>query len=85
MSGYRVFSKKFVKSYPVLHKGFEIETDMTIFALYNKLNIEEVTVTFKIDREGSESKLNTFADGFKVLYTISICLDSTNYFYFLAI
>ncbi len=70
MSGYRVFSKKFIKSYPVLHKGFEIETDMTIFALHNKLNIEEVEITFKNRPKGSQSKLNTFIDGFKVLRTI---------------
>jgi glycosyltransferase involved in cell wall biosynthesis len=70
MTGYRVFSKRFVKNYPVMCSGFELETEMTIYALNNHLNIEEVTIDF-IDRpEGSFSKLNTFTDGRKVIFTI---------------
>jgi glycosyltransferase involved in cell wall biosynthesis len=70
MSGYRVFSKKFVKNYPVLYSGFELETDMTIFSLHNNLLLKEMPIDFQDRPEGSESKLNTFSDGFKVLLTI---------------
>jgi len=70
MSGYRVFSKKFVKNYPVLYSGFELETDMTIFSLHNNLLIKEIPIDFQDRPEGSESKLNTFSDGIKVLLTI---------------
>lgn len=70
MSGYRAFNKRFVKSYPVSCNGFELETEMTVFALSNKLRIQEINIAY-IDRpEGSESKLNTFSDGRKVLLTI---------------
>jgi glycosyltransferase involved in cell wall biosynthesis len=70
MSGYRVFSRKFVKNYPVLYSGFELETDMTIFSLHNNFLIKEIPIDFQDRPEGSESKLNTFSDGFKVLLTI---------------
>lgn len=70
MSGYRVFSKKFVKNYPVLYSGFELETDMTIFSLHNNLLMKEIPIDFQDRPEGSESKLNTFTDGFKVILTI---------------
>ncbi len=70
MSGYRVFSKKFVKNYPVLYSGFELETDMTIFSLHNNLLMKEIPIDFQDRPEGSESKLNTFSDGFKVILTI---------------
>lgn len=70
MSGYRAFSPDFVKSYPVLSKGFEIETEMTIHALDNNLNISEVPVQYRDRPAGSESKLNTVSDGIKVLFTI---------------
>ena len=70
MSGYRVFSKKFVKNYPVLYSGFELETDMTIFSLHNNFLMKEIPIDFQERPEGSESKLNTFTDGFKVLLTI---------------
>ena len=70
MTGYRVFSKRFVKNYPIMCSGFELETEMTIYALNNNLNIAEVPIDF-IDRpEGSFSKLNTFTDGRKVILTI---------------
>lgn len=70
MSGYRAFSKKFVKNYPILVEGFELETDMTLHALDKRFKIKEISITYKNRPEGSESKLNTFNDGFKVLYTI---------------
>jgi len=70
MTGYRIFSKRFVKNYPIMYQNFELETEMTIFALNNNLRISEVPIDF-IDRpEGSYSKLNTYSDGFKVILTI---------------
>lgn len=74
MSGYRALNRRFVKSYPVLVEGFEIETDMTLHALDKRFRITEVTVDYKDRPEGSVSKLNTFKDGFKVLNTISSIL-----------
>ncbi|MGB5792182.1 glycosyltransferase [Poseidonibacter sp.] len=70
MSGYRAFSKKFVKNYPILVEGFELETDMTLHALDKRFKIEEVCISYKDRPEGSFSKLNTFNDGFKVIFTI---------------
>ena len=70
MTGYRAFSYGFVKTFPVLSTGFEIETEMTIHAVYNNLQIENVIVDYRDRPEGSESKLNTFSDGFRVLHTI---------------
>ena len=70
MSGYRAFSKKFVKNYPILVEGFELETDMTLHALDKRFKIEEVSISYKDRPEGSFSKLNTFNDGFKVIFTI---------------
>jgi glycosyltransferase involved in cell wall biosynthesis len=70
MSGYRAFSPLFVKTFPVLSKGFEIETEMTIHALDKNMNITEIPVDYRDRPQGSESKLNTFSDGFKVLVTI---------------
>ena len=70
MTGYRAFSYGFVKTFPVLSKGFEIETEMTIHAVSNNMQIENVIVDYRDRPEGSESKLNTFSDGFKVLHTI---------------
>lgn len=70
MTGYRAFSYRFVKSFPVLSKGFEIETEMTIHAVYNNMQVDNVIVEYRDRPEGSESKLNTFSDGFKVLMTI---------------
>jgi glycosyltransferase involved in cell wall biosynthesis len=72
MTGYRVFSKKFVKNMPVMSPGFEIETEMTIHALDKRFKIAEVKINYFDRPEGSESKLNTFSDGFKVLKTILI-------------
>lgn len=70
MTGYRTFSRLFVKSFPVLSKGFEIETEMTIHALDKNFLLEEVPVSYRDRPEGSESKLNTLSDGIKVIKTI---------------
>lgn len=71
MTGYRAFSYQFVKTYPVLSRGFEIETEMTIHALQRNLQVENVVIDYRDRPEGSESKLNTYQDGFKVLMTIA--------------
>ena len=70
MTGFRAFSYEFVKTFPVLSKGFEIETEMTIHAVYNNMQIENVVIDYRDRPEGSVSKLNTYSDGFKVLRTI---------------
>ncbi|MDD6691920.1 MAG: glycosyltransferase family 2 protein [Lachnospiraceae bacterium] len=70
MTGYRAFSYDFVKTFPVLSKGFEIETEMTIHAVYNNMQIDNVVIEYRDRPEGSSSKLNTFSDGFRVLKTI---------------
>ena len=70
MTGYRAFSYLFVKTFPVLSQGFEIETEMTIHALDKRMRIENVIVGYRDRPEGSESKLNTVSDGLKVLKTI---------------
>lgn len=71
MTGYRAFSYRFVKTFPVLSKGFEIETEMTIHSVYNNMQVENVVITYRDRPEGSESKLNTYSDGAKVLMSIS--------------
>ncbi len=71
MTGYRAFSYDFVKTFPVLSKGFEIETEMTIHALDKNFLLKEIPVDYRDRPAGSESKLNTFSDGFKVLKTIA--------------
>lgn len=70
MTGYRAFSFGFVKTFPVLSKGFEIETEMTIHALDKNMAIQNVVVSYRDRPAGSESKLNTVSDGIKVLKTI---------------
>ena len=70
MTGYRAFSYQFVKTFPVMSKGFEIETEMTIHAVNNNMQVENVLVDYRDRPEGSESKLNTYSDGMKVLMTI---------------
>ena len=70
MTGYRAFSYRFVKTFPVLCKGFEIETEMTIHAVDKNMHVENVVTAYRDRPEGSESKLNTYSDGFKVLKTI---------------
>ena len=70
MTGYRAFSYQFVKSFPVLSKGFEIETEMSIHAVNTNMLLDNVIIDYRDRPEGSESKLNTYTDGFKVLKTI---------------
>jgi len=70
MTGYRAFSFEFVKTFPVLSKGFEIETEMTMHTLDKNLHTENVVIEYRDRPEGSESKLNTYSDGMKVLKTI---------------
>jgi len=70
MTGYRAFSRMFVKSFPVLTEGFEIETEMTIHALDKNMHIESVAVSYRYRPIESPSKLNTYSDGFKVIRTI---------------
>mgnify|MGYP002763104260 CR=1 FL=1 len=71
MTGYRAFSYLFVKSFPVLSKGFDIETEMSIHALDKNMYIENVVIDYRDRPTGSMSKLNTYTDGVKVLYTIA--------------
>ena len=70
MTGYRAFSPLFVKSFPVLSKGFEIETEMSIFALDKNMQLDTIPVQYRDRPDGSVSKLNTYSDGFKVILTI---------------
>ena len=70
MTGYRAFSKAFVKGFPVLSRGFEIETEMSIHAVDKNFLLKEIPVTYRDRPDGSESKLNTYSDGFRVLKTI---------------
>lgn len=70
MTGFRAFSYQFVKTFPVLSTGFEIETEMTIHAVDKNMAVGNVVIYYRDRQEGSESKLNTFSDGFKVIKTI---------------
>lgn len=70
MSGLRAFNYDFVKSFPITSQEFEVETEMSIFALNHNFTIEEIPVNYKDRQEGSESKLNTFRDGYKVIKLI---------------
>ena len=70
MTGYRAFSYQFVKSFPVLSKGFEIETEMSIHAVDKNMLLDNIIIEYRDRPEGSESKLNTYSDGIKVLKTI---------------
>ena len=71
MTGYRAFSYQFVKSFPVLSKGFEIETEMSIHAIDKNMYVTNEVIEYRDRPEGSESKLSTYSDGFKVLMTIA--------------
>ncbi len=71
MTGYRAFSYEFVKTFPVLSSGFEIETEMSIHAVDKNMFVENVVITYRDRPEGSESKLNTYSDGMRVLRTIA--------------
>lgn len=70
MTGYRAFSYRFVKTFPVLSRGFEVETEMSIHAIDKNMFVENVVIDYQDRPDGSESKLNTYSDGFKVLMTI---------------
>ena len=70
MTGYRAFSYQFIKTFPVLSRGFEIETEMSIHAIDKNMSVENVIIQYRDRPEGSNSKLNTYSDGIKVLYTI---------------
>lgn len=70
MTGYRAMNRKFVKEYPLLAKGFEVETEMSLFALDGNYLVREIPVDYRDRPAGSESKLNTFTDGFRVIKTI---------------
>ncbi len=70
MTGYRAFSKKFVKTVAIMSEGFQVETELTITALAYRYNVKSIPVTYRDRPEGSSSKLNTIRDGFKVLLTL---------------
>lgn len=70
MTGYRAMNRRFVKEYPLLSKGFEVETEMSLFALDGNYLVKEIPVEYRDRPAGSESKLNTFSDGFRVLKMI---------------
>jgi hypothetical protein len=74
LSGYRVFSRRFVKSFPALSKGFEIETELTLHALELRLPIAEVETAYASRPEGSASKLNTVRDGIRILWRLTILM-----------
>ncbi len=75
MTGYRAFSYNFVKTFPVLSKGFEIETEMTIHAIDKNFTLKEIPVQYRDRPEGSVSKLNTYKDGARVIKTIAILFE----------
>lgn len=86
MTGMRGFNYNFVKSFPIQSKGFEIETEMSVFALINNFKISEIPVDYRDRIEGSESKLNTFSDGYKVLVMIAALIrDERPLLFFTAI
>jgi hypothetical protein len=70
MTGYRAFSFEFAKAFPVLSKGFEIETEMSIYAVDRNMQVDNVVIEYRDRPVGSKSKLNTFSDGLKVIKTI---------------
>lgn len=85
MTGYRGFNRTFVKSLPVMSSGFQIETEFTIHALDKRFKIVEIPIDYRDRPEGSESKLDTFSDGIKVLMTIfKMCKDYKPLFFFTA-
>ncbi len=83
MTGYRGFNRVFVKSFPIMSSGFQVETELTIHALDKKFKLVEVPIDYRDRPEGSESKLNTFSDGFKVIMMIiKMCKDYKPLFFF---
>jgi glycosyltransferase involved in cell wall biosynthesis len=85
MSGYRILTKNFIQNYPILINGFEIETDMTLHALENKIKIFETPINYYDRPNGSFSKLNTVRDGIKVIFTIFKLIFIYRPFYFLTL
>lgn len=85
MTGYRAFSYAFVKTFPVLSKGFEIETEMTIHAIDKNMSIKNVIVDYRDRPTGSDSKLNTLSDGIKVIFTIIKLWKSYKPFHFFSL
>lgn len=85
MTGYRAFSYNFVKTFPILSRGFEIETEMTIHAIDKRMFVENVIIDYRDRPEGSESKLNTYSDGIKVLTTIIRLYKNYHPFHFFSI
>jgi len=85
LSGYRVFSRRFVKSFPALSTGFEIETELTIHALSLNLPIADVSTPYKERPEDSVSKLNTYKDGFRILWKILLMTKEERPFFFFSI
>lgn len=72
LSGYRIFSKRFVKTFPAMARGFEIETELTVHAMELRMPVAEYDVNYSDRPQGSESKLRTYQDGFRILKTIAV-------------
>lgn len=85
MTGYRAFSYQFVKTFPVLSRGFEIETEMSIHAVDKNMLVDNVIIEYRDRPDGSESKLNTYTDGMKVLFTIIKLFKVIDHFSFLEV
>lgn len=85
MTGYRAMNRRFVKEYPLLSKGFEVETEMSLFALDGNYLIRELPIQYRDRPKGSESKLNTFSDGFRVLKMIVMLFRDYKPFWFFTI
>jgi glycosyltransferase involved in cell wall biosynthesis len=85
LSGYKIFSRRYVKSFPSLSSGFEIETELTVHALELRMPVAEVETQYGARPEGSESKLNTFADGFRILRTIGVLIKEERPMQFFAV
>jgi amino acid transporter len=86
MTGMRAFSYDFVKSFPISSNEFEIETEMSVFALMNNFSIVEIPIQYRDRVEGSESKLNTYSDGFKVILMIfALIRDKRPFLFFSAV
>jgi glycosyltransferase involved in cell wall biosynthesis len=82
LTGYRVFSRRFVKSFPALASGFEIETEITVHALELRMQVADIETVYKGRPEGSESKLSTYKDGIRILKTIVLLVKEERPFFF---
>jgi glycosyltransferase involved in cell wall biosynthesis len=85
LSGYRIFSRRFAKSFPALSSGFEIETELTVHALELRMPVAEVPTPYGARLEGSESKLKTYSDGFKILWLIMLLFKNEKPFQFFGV